>query len=115
MFTEPSPTSLLLMMMPGLNDVAWHDLGLQAGVDYLDIHAAFRELAALKVHSLHILQDGKDDARNIKVGQCAGSGLLKNARAVPSMVRIIRTEGSRWNQAFTFCASSWGYFSSILS
>ena len=51
----------------GLNDVARHDLGLQAGVDYLDIHAAFRELAALKVHSLHILQDGKDDARNIKV------------------------------------------------
>ena len=51
----------------GLNDVARHDLGLQAGVDYLDIHATFRELAALKVHSLHILKDGKDDARNIKV------------------------------------------------
>ena len=51
----------------GLNDVARHDLGLQAGVDYLDIHAAFCELATLKVHSLHILKDGKDDTRNIKV------------------------------------------------
>ena len=40
---------------------------MQPGVHHLDIHTAFGELAAFKVHSFHILQDRKNDAGNIQI------------------------------------------------
>lgn len=47
--------------------IAGRDLCLQPGIHHLDIHTAFGELAAFKVHPFHILQDRKNDAGNIQI------------------------------------------------
>jgi hypothetical protein len=43
--TLPSPTSELDMIDPGLYDIARLHLGLKPGIDYLDVHPRFRDLA----------------------------------------------------------------------
>ena len=51
----------------GLYNVSRHNLRFEAGIDYLYIHPAVRDLAAFKACALHLPYDGQDGGGDLHV------------------------------------------------